>query len=95
MVISVLITFLLLVKAVMFVLHLWLPILSFLVHTACAVMFAYSVHVQAMSDMSDPKHPQPGAPWYITKSCLVAHFKSNVHFCQQAKAAFAITIVLT
>lgn len=44
--------------------------------------------------MSDPKHPQPGAPWYITKSCSVAAHASNIRYCEQAKSLFAISIIL-
>ena len=44
--------------------------------------------------MSDPKHPQPGAPWYITKPCSVAHNPNNVHYCLQAKGAFASTCIM-
>lgn len=78
----------------MFALHIWIPILSFIVHAACCALFAYSVSVQAMSDLSDPEHPQHGPPWFISKSCSVAHYEVNIPYCQQAKAAFAVTIIL-
>lgn len=78
----------------MFVLHLWVPILSFLVHTACMIMFAYSARMQTMPDLSDPDVPQTGAPWYITKGCDVAYYGKNVSGCRQAKASFAVTIIL-
>ena len=44
--------------------------------------------------MSDPEHPQPGPPWYITKNCNVAHDSDNIGYCQQAKSGFACTIIL-
>lgn len=44
--------------------------------------------------MSDPSHPQPGAPWYIAKSCSVAARKSNIPYCMQAKALFAVTVII-
>ncbi|KAI1933153.1 hypothetical protein LOZ65_000362 [Ophidiomyces ophidiicola] len=44
--------------------------------------------------MSDPKHPQPGAPWYITKNCKVAARPSNIGYCKQAKSGFACTIIM-
>ena len=86
--------FILLVKSIMFVLHVFPPVLSALVHAILVALFVVSIHEQAASDMSDPAHPQPGPPWYITKSCSVAHDKNNVHYCKQAKAAFACTCVM-
>lgn len=77
----------------MFIVHVWPPLLSAVVHAGLTVVYALSAAYQAGSDTSDPKHPQHGAPWYITKSCSVAHTRSNVHYCQQAKAAFACTVV--
>lgn len=44
--------------------------------------------------MSDPAHPQPGAPWYITKSCGPPVSPSLIGYCKQAKAAFAVTILM-
>lgn len=79
----------------MFTLHIWVPLLSFIVHATCTCLFAYSARVQSLPDLSDPKHLQPGVPWYIGKSCSVAHYQVNVNYCKQAKAAFAITVLLT
>ncbi|KAJ5169789.1 uncharacterized protein N7500_002572 [Penicillium coprophilum] len=39
-------------------------------------------------------HPQSGAPWYIAKNCSVAFRKSNVGYCMQAKALFAVTVIM-
>jgi hypothetical protein len=44
--------------------------------------------------MSDPEHPQPGPPWYISKSCSVAAHKSNIEYCAQAKSLFAISFIM-
>lgn len=44
--------------------------------------------------MSDPKHPQKGAPWFIAKSCSVASNPDNIKYCKQSKALFAVTIVV-
>lgn len=44
--------------------------------------------------MSDPKHPQPGPPWYISKSCSVAAHESNIPYCEQAKSLFAVSVIL-
>lgn len=84
----------LLVKAVLFVMHIWVPLLSAIVHAALVILWSFSVYAQSASDMTDPKHPQRGAPWYITKSCSVVFNKNNIHYCRQAKAAFAVSIIL-
>jgi hypothetical protein len=86
--------FIMLVKGVMYMLHVFPPILSLIVHAAILVLWAISVDYQASSDLSDPEHPQHGAPWYITKSCSVAHNKNNVHYCKQAKASFACSCAM-
>ncbi|KAL9094579.1 MAG: hypothetical protein Q9165_003138 [Trypethelium subeluteriae] len=86
--------FILLAKSVLYVLHIFYPILSVLIHSVLVILWAYSAHAQAGPDTSDPAHPQPGAPWYITKSCSVAHNRNNIHYCEQAKASFAVTIVM-
>jgi hypothetical protein len=86
--------FILLAKGVTYIMHIFYPLVSVVLHCGLVVLWAWSAHLQAGSDMTDPAHPQPGAPWYITKSCSVAHDKNNVHYCTQAKAAFAVTVVM-
>jgi hypothetical protein len=68
--------------------------LSALVHGILIALYAVSIDYQAASDMSDPQHPQPGPPWYITKSCSVAYDKNNIQYCKQAKAAFGSTCTI-
>ncbi|EAU36427.1 predicted protein [Aspergillus terreus NIH2624] len=94
LVISVVSVFFLIVKAPVHVLRIWYPILSVIVHAGLVAIYIVSARGQAGSDMSDPQHPQPGPPWYITKSCSVAKFPSNVSYCRQAKALFAFTIII-
>lgn len=86
--------FILLVKSVLFVMDIYYPLLSFLASGGVAALYAVSVHAQLSPDMTDPLHPQPGAPWYITKSCHVVFTQSNYGFCQQAKASFAVTVLM-
>lgn len=92
LVISVLSMFLMLVKSIMYMVNVFPPILSVVVHTVLICLYTASVYYQASSDTSDPQHPQNGPPWYITKSCSVAHDKSNIGYCKQAKASFGATI---
>ncbi|OAL26156.1 hypothetical protein AYO20_10209 [Fonsecaea nubica] len=92
--ITVLSMFIMLVKSIMYMLHVFPPVLSVLIHTGLLVLYAVSVNYQASSDTTDPDHPQHGAPWYITKSCNVAHNKNNVGYCTQAKAAFACSCAM-
>lgn len=86
--------FLLLTKTTMFVMHIWLPFISILVHMILIALYSYSAYAQASHDLSDPSHPQTGAPWYITKSCSVSSTSEIKGYCEQAKAAFALTIVM-
>jgi Ca2+/Na+ antiporter len=86
--------FLMLVKSIMYMLHVWPPILSAVVHAILIALYTVSVYYQASSDNSDPKHPSNGPVWYITKNCNVAFKKTNVHYCTQAKASFAATCAI-
>ncbi|KAJ5564637.1 hypothetical protein N7513_000879 [Penicillium frequentans] len=94
LVIGVLSVFLLIVKIPVHFMHLFFPPLATFVHGGCIVVYAFAARYQAGSDMSDPSQPQPGAPWYITKSCSVAYSKSDIGFCNQAKALFALCILI-
>ncbi|CAD0093284.1 unnamed protein product, partial [Aureobasidium vineae] len=93
-VISVLSMFIMLVKPVLFFMRALIPILSALIHILLVVLYAYSAYGQSASDMTDKHHPQKGAPWYITKSCNVASDTKNIGYCRQAKASFAVTLIL-
>lgn len=92
-VISVLSMFVMLLKAIMFVLHTWIPLLSVLVHAALVAVYAVAVRNQSASDMSDPSKPSPGLPWYLSKGCSYAT-KGNHGYCMQARASYALTIVM-
>ena len=94
LVISVLSMFIMLVKGIMFITRVFPPLLSALIHAALTALYAYSVHGQVSKDLNDPEHPQNGPPWYITKSCSATFNPANVGYCQQAKATFAITIIM-
>ncbi|OAX83940.1 hypothetical protein ACJ72_01706 [Emergomyces africanus] len=93
-VISVLSMFLMLVKTPMFILNVFYPPISLVVHTALIALYTVSLAYQASPDMTDPERPQPGAPWYLAKSCSVAHSPSNIGYCRQAKASFALTVLM-
>lgn len=93
-VISVLSVFILLCKGIMFITSVFHPLLSLLVHAALAALYAVSIHNQAGPDTSDPAHPQPGAPWYITKKCGPPVSSDLIGYCKQAKAAFAVTVIM-
>jgi hypothetical protein len=83
--------FIMLVKSIMYMLHVFPPVLSAIVHAIILALYSVSIAYQASSDTSDPEHPQNGPPWYITKSCSVTRNKSLVGYCRQAKASFACT----
>lgn len=71
-----------------------MPLVSTLVHAGLVGIWIFTVYAQSASDTSDPLHPQNGPPWYITKSCSVSSDKSNIEYCRQAKAAFAVSVIL-
>ena len=85
--------FILLAKAVMWIMHIWWPILSLVMHVCLTVIWAVSVYGQASPDYSDPNHPSR-IPWYLTKSCSVAAQLPDVHYCELAKGTFAITVIM-
>lgn len=86
--------FIMLVKSIMYMLHVFPPILSAIVHSGVLILWIVSVYYQASSDTTDPDHKQTGAPWYITKNCNVAHNKNNIGYCSQAKASFACSCAM-
>jgi len=91
--VSVLSMFILLVKATMFVLHIWFPILSTIVNAVITALWIVSIYGQAGPDYSDKRFPSSSA-WYITKSCSYAKSSGNEHYCLQAKGAFATTVIM-
>lgn len=94
LVIGVLSTFMLIVKLPLHAMHLFFPPIAAATHGALFILYIVAARYQAGSDTSDPQHPQPGPPWYITKSCSVAAHQSNIGYCQQAKSLFAITVIV-
>jgi hypothetical protein len=83
----------LLVKLLMFVLHIWVPLLSVVANVILVALWTVSVYGQAGPDYSDPEHPSAVA-WYITKSCSYASASGNYGYCMQAKGAFAATVLM-
>lgn len=78
----------------MYMLHVFPPIISVFVHTLLIILYSVSLAYQTSSDLSDPTRPQKGAPWYITKSCNVAKYQSNIGYCRQAKSTFYCTVMI-
>ncbi|GAM83414.1 hypothetical protein ANO11243_014020 [Dothideomycetidae sp. 11243] len=94
LVISILSMFFLLVKSVAFIMHIWYPVVSAVIHAGLFAIYLFSACAQLGSDKSDPQHLQNGPPWYITKSCSVAYYPSNRGYCRQAKASLAVAIIM-
>ncbi len=86
--------FILLVKTFLFVLHMFIPLLSLAIHGLLVGLYTYSAYAQTAPDTIDPEHQSNGPPWYITKDCGVARDKSLVGYCQQAKASFFVTVFM-
>lgn len=85
--------FILLVKTTMWVMHAWIPLLSAVVHAGLIALYAVSLRNQSTPDLSDPAHPSPGLPWYLSKGCKYAT-TANYGYCMQARAVFAVTVVM-
>lgn len=92
-IISVLSLFILLVESILYVVHLFYPLLSLVVHLVLAALWAVSVYGQAGPDNSDPRRPS-STPWYLSKSCSLASEPRNVGYCKQAKASLAVTVLM-
>lgn len=92
-VISVLSTFILLVKVTMFLLHTWLPVISVVIHAALVALYAVSIRNQSAPDLTDPEQPSSGLPWYVSKGCGYAT-DQNYGYCMQARSSFAVTVVI-
>ncbi|KAI9655449.1 MAG: hypothetical protein M1831_004866 [Alyxoria varia] len=93
-VISVLSMFILIVKGVLFMMHVFWPVIGFLTHGLLVGLWAYSTFAQTHPDHSDPRYSKLSAPWYIVKSCNEAHSKSNIGYCKQAKASLGVTVIM-
>lgn len=91
--VSVLSMFILLVKATMFVLHIWYPLLATVTNAFITVLWIVSMYGQMGPDHSDPKYPSNIA-WYINKSCSYAIPSGNQHYCIMAKGTFATTVLM-
>jgi hypothetical protein len=85
--------FLLLVKGTMFIMHIWVPILSVIANVILCALWTLSLYGQAGPDYSDPQHPSSVA-WYIAKSCDYARAAGRYGDCMQAKGAFAATALM-
>jgi len=92
-VVSVFSMFLLLVKATLYILYLWIPILSVAVSGLEVALYSISLSNQSAPDMSDPQQPNPGLAWYLSKGCSYAT-KGNYSYCMQARAAYGTTCVM-
>lgn len=93
MVIALLSMFILLVKSAMFVLHIFLPVISVFVHALLVALYTVSIYNQSRPDNSDPVLRSGSLPWYLNKGCTHAT-SGNKGYCLQARATFALVIVM-
>nr|OQO28280.1 hypothetical protein B0A51_03899 [Rachicladosporium sp. CCFEE 5018] len=92
-IISVLSMFILLVKSVMWVMHIFIPLVSLVVHGTLIALYAIAIRNQSAPDLLDPDHPAKGLPWYLSKGCSYAT-QANKGYCMQARASFGVTCVM-
>ncbi|KAG9235424.1 hypothetical protein BJ875DRAFT_504034 [Amylocarpus encephaloides] len=91
--VSVLSMFIMIVKVILFALHVWYPLIAVITNLVTVGLWIASLYGQAGPDKSDPKHPS-SSPWYITKSCSYAKPSNHDGYCLQAKASFAVTVIM-
>lgn len=94
MYIGVVCMFFYLIKFTLYLLHIFYPILSLLLHLALAGLWCASLYFQTAPDTVDPAHQNKGAPWYITKNCNIVDDKIIRGYCMQAKSAFAVSVIM-
>jgi hypothetical protein len=83
-----------LIKCTGWLLHVLWPVFSFPLHSALLALWAVSIRVQTAPDTIDPDRINNGAPWYITKSCGIASTSTIQKYCMQAKASFAVSVIM-
>ena len=83
-----------LIKVTMWLLHVFLPIFSILLHVPLLAIWAYGIYIQTSPDTIDPARSNSGAPWYITKNCNIVADKQIRSYCMQAKSSFAVSCIM-
>lgn len=83
-----------LIKSTMWLLKVFIPLLSLILHMALLSLWAYGIHIQTSPDTIDPDRINNGPPWYLTKSCGIVEDKQIRAYCMQAKGSFAISIIM-
>ncbi|KAJ4286149.1 hypothetical protein N0V90_013498 [Kalmusia sp. IMI 367209] len=94
MYVGVVCMFFYLIKFTLWLLHVFYPILSLLLHLSLAALWSASLYIQTAPDTVDPEHQNKGAPWYITKNCNIVEDKTTRGYCMQAKSAFAVSVIM-
>ena len=91
--ISVISLFILIIKMIGVIMHLWYPLIALIFNIALVALYATSVYGQAGPDYADPTKPSPAA-WYIAKSCSVVANPAIQKSCALAKGTFAASIIM-
>jgi hypothetical protein len=94
LVIGVICLFFYLIKATMWLLHVFIPLFSVMLHIPLLAIWAYGIYIQTSPDTIDPKRSNSGAPWYITKNCNIVDDKQIRSYCMQAKSSFAVSCIM-
>lgn len=91
--IAVLTMFIQLLKTVLFVMHVWYPLVNLVTSLAIMALWIVSAYGQAGPDHMDPSRPSNVA-WYVRKSCSYAAKDHYTHYCRLAKGSFAVTVLM-
>jgi hypothetical protein len=91
--ISVVTLFILLVKMVMYIMHVWYPLVGLLANISMVAIWTVSVYGQMGPDYADPRY-QSSIAWYISKSCSYAEPYGLAKSCMLAKGTFAVSVYM-
>lgn len=86
--------FILLVKVVMFIMHIFWPIIGVATHGLLVGLWAWSVYAQTYPDNTNPQAQKLSAPWYIAKGCGMVTDHQLYGYCQQAQASLAVAVIM-
>ena len=85
--------FFLLTKVVLYILNGFPPALSAVVHAGMLTVYGISASWQAGPDYLSKKFPSK-TPWYISRGCGPPANQDLWSKCQQARACFAMAVVM-
>jgi hypothetical protein len=91
--ISIISLFFLLVKLITFIMKIWFPIVSTLIHFSLVALYAVSVYGLVGPDYADARYPAPAA-WYLRYGCDMARPYGSYTSCQVAQSSLFLALYM-